>query len=324
MTVREATLIALRELRKPVTYVEVYEYLKHNGLCTLGGKTPISIVSAQLGDFIRKGDSRIKRAKFGDENVYRYYLSEFEDEIDFEEISSEEEVLVKENKTNLNSTPKRYNERDLHLLLSTYLKKEEIYRKTIFHERSMGKNNHQKWLHPDMVGVRFTKLRSDIAESFMKLINRGDTFEFISYELKKELRNDYELKKSYFQAVSNSSWANRGYLVAFEINDNLREEMERLNNAFGIGIIHLKANPFESKVLFTSKYRELDFRTIDKICNINRDFLSFFEKIEKLLSADKKYINSVRKELEESCDDYLKTEDEIEKYCKDKNIPMEE
>ena len=37
------------------------------------------------------------------------------------------------------------------------------------------------------------------------------------------------MKKSYFQAVSNSSWANKGYLVALDINTNLYSELERLN-----------------------------------------------------------------------------------------------
>ena len=41
-------------------------------------------------------------------------------------------------------------------------------------------------------------------------------------------------------ALSNSSWANYGYLVTFEINEDLDEEMKLLNNAFGIGIILIK------------------------------------------------------------------------------------
>ena len=40
------------------------------------------------------------------------------------------------------------------------------------------------------------------------------------------------VKKSFFQAVSNSSRENYGYLVAIEICDRLNEEMERLNKAF--------------------------------------------------------------------------------------------
>ena len=41
----------------------------------------------------------------------------------------------------------------------------------------------------------------------------------------------------FLPALSNSSWANYGYLVTFEINKDLDEEMKLLNNAFGIGII---------------------------------------------------------------------------------------
>jgi hypothetical protein len=48
-----------------------------------------------------------------------------------------------------------------------------------------------------------------------------DTLKLTSYEIKKEIKTDSELKEYYFQAVSNSSWANYGYLVAFEVGDNL-------------------------------------------------------------------------------------------------------
>ena len=42
-------------------------------------------------------------------------------------------------------------------------------------------------------------------------------------------------------------------------------EMERLSQSFGIGIIELSANPYESKILFTANFKELDFKTIDKL-----------------------------------------------------------
>ena len=43
-------------------------------------------------------------------------------------------------------------------------------------------------------------------------------------------------RESFFQAVSNSSWANEGYLVAAEIiqDDELLSELECLSIAFGI------------------------------------------------------------------------------------------
>jgi hypothetical protein len=85
-----------------------------------------------------------------------------------------------------------------------------------------------------MIGIEFLQLSSSVNKAFMKILNKADTFKITSYEIKKEINTDYELKKSYFQAVSNSSWANYGYLVALEISDNLKDEMERLNQSFGI------------------------------------------------------------------------------------------
>lgn len=100
--------------------------------------------------------------------------------------------------------------------------------------------------------------------------------------------------------------------------------MERLNQSFGIGIIKLKANPYESEILFPSKYKELDFKTIDKLCEINTDFEKFIEQAETLLIATDRYIKGTKKEFEEFCDSYFKTDSEIEKYCIEKNIPIEE
>ncbi len=175
-----------------------------------------------------------------------------------------------------------------------------------------------------MVGINFLYLKTKASQTFLKAVNRADTFKITSYELKKEINTDYELKKSFFQAVSNSSWANYGYLVAFEISDSLEDEMERLNQSFGIGIIELKQNPYESKILFQSKYKELDFKTLDKICKINKDFETFIGQIEKLLTASERYFLSTEKELDEFCDDYFENDTEIENYCIDKNIPIEE
>jgi hypothetical protein len=208
-------------------------------------------------------------------------------------------------------------------LLSTYLKSNNTFSKTIFHEQSSNiKDSHQKWIHPDLVGIQFLNLQSKVNQTFLKAINRLDTFKISSFEVKKEINSDYELKKSFFQAVSNSSWANYGYLVAFEISNSLNEEMERLNQSFGIGIIELRANPFESKILFQPKYKDLDFKTIDKLCKINKDFEKFIEQVEKLLTASDKYYKSTEKELEEFCDSYFVNDAEIEQYIKDKNIPV--
>ncbi len=156
-----------------------------------------------------------------------------------------------------------------------------------------------------MVGVKFFSLKNKASNSLLKITNKAETYKIFSYEIKKEIKSDSDLKKSYFQAVSNSSWSNFGFLVAFEINDNLNEEMERLNQSFGIGIIHLKPNPYESQILFPAKHHELDFKTIDKLSEINTDFEQFIHQIEKILTPSERYVKATIKEFEEICDPYL-------------------
>lgn len=319
MTIKEAILKTLDDLNRLTNYMEIYNHIVENGYYDFKeAKTPASIISALLGDFIRNGDIRVKRIKETG-GTYSYYLTKNEANIGID-------TLIEKTTTDSNKKDKKgsYNERDLHILLSSYLKNTDTYSKTIFHEQSSNnKDNHQKWIHPDMIGIKFLNLQTKISQNFIKAINRVDTFKLTSYELKKEINSDYELKKCFFQAVSNSSWANYGYLVAFEISDSLNEEMERLNQSFGIGIIELKSNPYESKVLYSAKYRDLDFKTIDKLCKINKVFEKFIEQAEKLLTANERYVAATERELEEFCDTYFQSDTEMEEYCKKKNISID-
>jgi len=319
MTIKEAILKSLEDLVIPAGSAEITNHIFKNEFVRFRGDTPHSTVSAICGDFIRIGDSRVKRIK--EKGTYFYYLAKNEQILDvdnFEETPSE--PSKKSAKAEKEIT---FSERDLHKLLSSYLKTSGIYTKTIFHEQSNGKDNNQIWTHPDMVGIRFLKLQNKTSQNFLKAINRIDTFKLSSYELKKELNSDSELKKAFFQAVSNSSWANYGYLVAFEISDSLADEMARLNQSFGIGIIELNANPYQSKILYQAKYRELDFKTIDKLCKLNKEFEKFVEQTEKLMTAEERYYKSTEKELDEFCDDYFENDTEVQKYCKERNIPTE-
>jgi hypothetical protein len=321
MTIKEAILKSLEDLQKLVDSNEVCSHILSKQYCNFAGKTPASTVSAQLGDFIRNSDIRVKRIKQSN-GIYLYYLSKDEERMGIDLMYDEAEI----DSTKISKTEKKknYEERDLHKLLSSYLKNTDIYSKTIFHEQSNGKDSNQIWTHPDMVGIKFLSLQTKASQNFLKSINRVDTFKLSSYEIKREVNNDSELKKAYFQAVSNSSWANFGYLVAFEFSDSLYEEMSRLNQSFGIGIIELNSNPYQSKILFTAKYRDLDFKTIDKLCKINKEFEKFIEQTEKLMTAEERYYKSTEKELDEFCDNYFMNDTEVEKYCKEKHIPTEQ
>lgn len=320
MTIKEAVIQALDDIKGVANYQEIYKHIVAKGYYIFNkeAKTPDATVSALLGDFIRNGDSRVKRVKRTG-GTYVYYLTKHEQTIGIDTLTQETPT------TTTKPTPKAktYEERDLHKLLCSYLKSTDIYSKTIFHETSNSKDKNQIWTHPDMVGIKFLKLQTKTSQNFMKAINQVDTFKLSSYEIKREINNDSELKAAFFQAVSNSSWANYGYLVAFEFSDTLNEEIERLNQAFGIGVIELHANAYQSKVLFQPKHRQIDFKTVDKLCNINKEFDKFILHTEKLMTATEKYFDDAEKGFDDYCDRYFKNDSEMKKYCIDNNIPWD-
>lgn len=220
-------------------------------------------------------------------------------------------------------TKEKYKERDLHRLVSNYLwTQRNIFPKTIFHETSKKSDQNQKWIHPDMVGVSFSELQDNATVSLLKAADIKQYVDLYSFELKCSIQNDHELKEAFFQALSNSNWANFGYLVAFEICDDLMEEMERLNRAFGIGIIRLSPYETDTKVLFTAKKNEVDYFTIDKLCRINPDFKKFMEKTAKVLNAHSEMLEDVKAGLMQFCDKGFSSNDDLIKYCNEKNIPL--
>ena len=118
---------------------------------------------------------------------------------------------------------------------------------------------------------------------FNKATDKG-AIRLYSFEIKKHIdRNNY--RESFFQAVSNSSWANEGYLVAGSIqqNDDLMAELERLSGSFGIGIIVLDLTDFDSShVLFPARSREvLDWELMNKLCDQNEPFETFIDNVRK-------------------------------------------
>ena len=316
LTIPDAVLKCLEDKNKTLGYMEIYNYIKENNLCNFeNAKTPQNSVARVLSSFVIKGDIRVKRHK--DKNgTYLYYLANKEKLINFGNIENDFNNQIKP----LNKI-KTFEEKDLHILLSTYLNKKNIFSKTISHQKSNNNAKNQIWTHPDIVGIKFLELENDVSKTFIKTTNKIETFKLYSYEIKKEINNDNELKQAYFQAVSNSSWANYGYLVAFEYSDNLKDEIERLNQSFGIGIIQLNANPFESKLLYQAQYKELDFKTFDKLCS-NKDFKGFIEISEKLISAEEKHFPNTKRELIEFCDTIFANEEVRLKHCKEHNIPI--
>lgn len=141
MTIKEAILKSLDDLKGLSTYSEIYNQIEAKNYYDFKvSKTPKATVSALLGDFIRNSDSRVKRIKIKGGN-FSYYLTKNESEIDLNLISKK---VANETNIKPNSKQRTYQERDLHKLLSSYLKNTQGYSKTIFHEQSKsGRDSNQ-------------------------------------------------------------------------------------------------------------------------------------------------------------------------------------
>ena len=246
-------------------------------------------------------------------------ITRYEEEIE-SLISGLTPITIPEKKEVAEPT-KSFEERALHKLFCSYLRIRGIYAKTIYHEKSSSRGDSaQKWVHPDIVGVEFEEFKNDATLSLLKATEPKETVHLYSYELKRKIDSDYQLKQYYFQALSNSNWANFGYLVAFEISDGLDEEMERLNNAYGIGIIQMQDGNWT--IQYPAREKALDYNTIEKLNNLNRDFCTFIDKMSKVLNAPEKYIKEAKDSFESICDKIFESDEEQEMYCKEHNIPF--
>ena len=111
-----------------------------------------------------------------------------------------------------------------------------------------------------------------------------------SFELKINL--DFSnLREAFFQSVSNSSWANEGYLAVADISENaeFQSELRRLSDSFGIGVIRLDVkDPDNSEVVYNARERsELDWETINKIAEQNPDFQEFMQAARNAVMVNK-------------------------------------
>ena len=164
----------------------------------------------------------------------------------------------------------------------TFNRGRSILTKTIYHEKSQ-RSGYNEWIHPDIVGfyLPLEDWRPNVIE-FNKLSD-NNSLRLFSFELKRSLtRANY--REAYFQAVSNSSWAHEGYLVAADIlqDDEFLAELDRLAASFGIGIIHLDPHDIDSSsILYPARAREtLDWETINRLCEQNRDFEKFLQDVK--------------------------------------------
>lgn len=178
----------------------------------------------------------------------------------------------------------KISEHDLYPKLMQFLAQEwDLYCLRIDEKRS--KNNRgskgNQWLHPDIVAMQtMDKQWAEDIRQCVKL-GSGQNIALWSFEVKLVL-NGANVRESFFQAVSNSSWANEGYLVtAAIVGEHTEEELRILSALHGIGVIVLNTDDLsESEILLPAKRKtEIDWQSVNRIVEQNSDFATFIEYV---------------------------------------------
>ncbi len=290
----------LEAIKEPIKVTLVYDKAKElfekgeiENMFDCGGKTPHQSVSASIYTALSKGE-----------------------ELPFKKVREKPTLIalkgaVKEpvlniEKPGVSSAKIAHNkimhERDLHPFLTYmayYNENLKCYTKTIFHEESSkSPKGMDRWLYPDMVGVRF--LHAELSnENLIAFSKKFDTLpvKLVSFELKKEISVN-NCRECYFQAISNSS--NEGYLVGRHIdthNPQLMDLLKRLHASFGIGVIDLRTDEDKSAILLNAKYKEkIDYTVALELSDKNKKFSGFLKSV---VDYDPDFPNRYKDEFDE-------------------------
>ena len=208
---------------------------------------------------------------------------------------------VPEGAADTNSTPEAevatQTEQDLYPLLAEYLisRHRKIYPKRIDEKTSSnahGKDGN-KWLHPDMVGLEDLASGWDYKMKQFSAKAGAKQAKLWSFEVKREVPRG-KVREYYFQVVSNSTWANYGYLVTAKVKDDALAELRLLHEVHGIGVILLDVNnPADnSTVEIPARERpEVDWGTCNRIANENKDFFKYVKLIAQFHDTKETSIN---------------------------------
>lgn len=177
-----------------------------------------------------------------------------------------------------------------------------VHSKRIDEKRSKNKRGGggHHWRFPDIVGLEdlsgdWGKNIKDCAEQY------GDQKACLwSFEVKLKLQSS-NFRESFFQTVSNSSWANFGYLVAAQIigKETLRE-LKNLCALHNIGLIRLDAEePANSELVFPAGETDVDWNSADELEKENEDFAGFIELVTDFHKTGKIHSNQWDAPLED-------------------------
>ena len=287
MTFLELAEQVLKDEKRPLTATEIWTIAEAKGYdkkLNSEGKTPWATLGAQI--YVNAKDNPRTLFAQTDSRPKKFYLKSQATQIDFSDVETETVEVV-----TTSSKKKKFEflEKDLHSFL-TYFAYYHLrcYTKTINHSHSP-KKEFGEWVHPDIVGCYFPfdEWKSEVYDLSSSIGNT--TIKLFSFELKRELGFS-NLRESFFQTVSNSSWANESYLVAADISkeQEFRDELSRLSTSFGIGVIQLNTeDPNSSEIIFPATTREnIDWETINKL-TMNTDFKEFISTVKIDITSKK-------------------------------------
>ncbi|MGL2528301.1 HTH domain-containing protein [Helicobacter pylori] len=325
MTYKELGKKVLEQAEMPLKVKEIWERACEMGLDKeRNGTGKIPRNSFEIAIREDKKQFYVANKKGG---TFFYWLKSREREFPPQETSNAKEEDDEQSECSGTAEKQKtsFNERDLHPLLVKFLYENPDFNlqcKTIYHEKckktSAGK---ALWNYPDIVGVYFPqndRRKNYKIETLEFLHNTGqNSYKLFSFELKIRI-NLSNLKASYFQAVSNSSWANEGYLVVFILDDEVLNELRRLNQSFGIGVIKLESEISNSKILLPAKEREIDMQTLNMLIDDStEDFKPFIKDINKQIKA------GFDTHVKVAGLDLVLDDEEMQKHIKDKGIKAE-
>lgn len=201
--------------------------------------------------------------------------------------SDNEALLSSDKKSPTTSAPKKtaLPEAEMYPILSRYLLDEHNIRtKRIDEKRSSNRRGSggNKWLHPDIVGIEtaWAGWNANVRECAKTLANLRAKLWSFEVKISVHLGN---VREVYFQAVSNSSWSNFGYLVAGQVDESVMSELRMLYAAHGVGLIVLDVeNPSESEIVIPARERmDIDWVQVNRLAEENRDFMDYINLVRQ-------------------------------------------
>ncbi len=200
-----------------------------------------------------------------------------------EKVVVENKILDSSENIEIEPVADSFSEHDLYPMLIEFLNEDMgLYCQRIDERRSVNSqgNGGNHWLHPDIVAME--PLDKSWDESVRTCVRHGNdqSVRLWAFEVKKELTRG-NVRKCFFQTVSNSSWANYGYLVATSIANGVEAELQMLSSLHGIGVLILNVGDlYSSQILIPAKENaNVDWLSANRIVSENVDFKNYIEQV---------------------------------------------